>query len=100
METNSNFMIIIVYLFGGILLQIVLSKQKNKMLGYILPSLTFAFSLLITLICMMNVVVGTPILQIILLFLQIFILYNIPTVVLYGIYKLCYKIDENKKEIE
>ncbi len=100
MQNNSNFMIIFVCLLGGILLQIFLSKQKNKILGYILPCLTFTFSLLITFICMMGVMAGTPILQIFLLFLQIFILYNIPTLVLYGIHKFCHKFDGNNKKIE
>ena len=88
--------IFLAIIIGIVFLQIFLSKKQNKWLGRILPIITFSFSILITLIYLLSFMAGTPIWQIFITLLLVFGLYNIPTIVLYIIYKACReKINRN-----
>jgi len=82
-----NTLVFILFLAGIILLQIFLSKGGYKQLGLILPGFTF----LLSIIAVLNVVVlpddsiAERIIQVILIFL----VWNISTIILRGIYFAC-----------
>lgn len=109
-----NIIILLVLIVGGIFLQIFLSKKENKWLGLILPIITLTFSLIAVLGVSTystqtatvqqisqdeegtlieetvieepnNLNIGETILQVII----IFVLYNIPTMILLAIYFAC-----------
>ena len=79
--------IVMVLLVGAIFLQIFLSKKKSKWFGLILPTVTFLYSLLMIL----NIAVfeGMRGGEIFMLIASTFLISNIPTIVLLGIYFGC-----------
>lgn len=74
----------IIFLLIGICLQIFLSKKDNKLLGLVLPIITFVNSLLFSLQSF-TIAIGV----------KVFITTNISTVVLLTIYLIC-KINKKK----
>lgn len=79
--------IVIPLLVGGIFLQIFLSKRKSKWLGFILPTITFLYSVLMVFsIAVFNGMTGG---EVFVLIASIFLFSNIPTIVLLGIYFGC-----------
>ncbi len=87
--TNVTIMLFLVLalLVGGIFLQIFLSKKKSKWFGLILPIITFLYSLLM--ILSIAVFDGMTDGEIFILFASTFLISNIPTIVLLGIYFGC-----------
>lgn len=81
---GSNLFCLIVFLAGIVLLQIFLSKRKNKWLGLIFPIISFMFSVLAVLnyVAYENQSTTERILQ----FMIILLLCNIPTISLLAIY--------------
>lgn len=79
--------VLIVLVVGGILLQIFLSKRESKWFGLILPAITFAYSLLAVFNVAVNVgkSMGEQLVQV----GAVFLMSNIPTIVLLGIYFGC-----------
>lgn len=77
--------VLLIFGVGGILLQIFLSKKESKWPGLILPIISFAISL----IAILNVADIGDKSSVIATLLSIFLLYNIPTVVLLVIYTAC-----------
>lgn len=79
--------LVFVLLVGGVFLQIFLSKKKSKWFGIILPIITFLYSLLMIL----NIVIldGMTGGEIFTLFASTFLISNISTIVLLGIYIGC-----------
>lgn len=79
--------LVLALLVGGIFLQIFLSKKKSKWFGLILPIITFLYSLLM----IFNIAVfdGMTGGEIFILFASTFLISNIPTIVLLGIYFGC-----------
>lgn len=75
---------VIIFLIMGICLQIFLSKKDNKLLGLILPIITFLNSVL-CLLQSFTFIMGV----------KAFIITNIPTVILLSIYLIC---RNNKKK--
>ena len=76
-------------LTGGILLQIFLSKRESKWLGFILPSITYFFSVLTVFsLTLTNSMTWWDIFVLISL---TFLLANIPTLILLAIYFACRK---------
>ena len=74
-------------LVGAIFLQIFLSKKKNKWFGLILPAITFLYSLLMLLsIAILEGMTGG---EVFMLIASSFLISNIPTIVLLGIYFGC-----------
>lgn len=79
--------IILALFVGGIFLQIFLSKKKGRWFGLILPVITFLYSLLITFnIAVFDGMTGG---EIFMIFASTFLISNIPTIVLLGIYFGC-----------
>lgn len=98
-----NLIIFLILVVGGILLQIFLSSRENKWLGLILPGLTFLYSLLIVL----NIGTfsylepnGSVSAGIIFPIIVTFLIGNIPTFVLLGIYMACREKFKKEKEID
>jgi hypothetical protein len=74
-------------LVGAIFLQIFLSKKKSKWFGLILPTITFLYSLLMVFsIAVFDAMTGG---EVFMLITSTFLLSNIPTIVLLGIYFGC-----------
>ena len=89
-KTTSMFMLfLLIFVAGGILLQIFLSKRESKWPGLILPLLPFLYSLLMacsavaySAVAYSEKIIWGPI-------LTSLILGNIPTVILLAIYAAC-----------
>ena len=88
---------LIMFLAGFTILQIFLSKSKNKWLGLMLPIINVILSLLATL--------GRAFFQkslnaeIIMQIGMVFLMWNIPTVIFIAIYLACREKFKKKKEI-
>lgn len=76
--------LVLVLLVGGVFLQIFLSEKNSKWFGLILPAITFLYSLLMVL--GLAVYDGMSGGEIFILIASTFLLNNIPTIVLLGIY--------------
>jgi hypothetical protein len=104
---------------GGIILQIFLSKKESKWPGLILPIISFAFSLMVLSgNLLFSVHTGTTTLMengevieqtttqvvddtmIIVTSVYVFVLYNIPTVVLLAIYTACRGKRKRQRDLE
>ena len=90
--------IIFLVFVGAVLLQIFLSKRDSKWLGLILPVIAFCISLvyMLNLAAPSGEVTADFVLQVVL----VFVLTNIPTVLLIGIYCACREKVRRKKEME
>jgi hypothetical protein len=79
--------LVMALLVGGIFLQIFLSKKRSKWFGLILPTITFIYSLLmVSNIAVFEAMKGG---EIFMLLASTFLISNIPTIVLLGIYFGC-----------
>jgi len=87
-----------VFLVGGIFLQIFLSKKQSKWLGLILPGITFLYSL----IMMLGVTAfeGMKGGDIFIPIASTFLMGNIPTIILLGIYLGCREKMKRLTQIE
>lgn len=77
---------VIVFLIIGICLQIFLSNKDNKLLGLVLPIITFVNSLLFS-IQSFTIAIG----------IKVFIVTNISTLVLIIVYLIC-KVNKKRKK--
>lgn len=93
-----NALIGLILLAGIIILQIFLSKRENKWLGLILPIINVMFSILGVL--GLAVFGYQSITEIILQLTMVFILFNIPTIILLAIYFACREKLKKSKEID
>lgn len=89
---------VLVLLVGGVFLQIFLSKKSSKWFGLILPAITFLYSLLMVL--GLAVYDGMSGGEIFILIASTFLLNNIPTIVLLGIYFGCREKMKLRAELE
>ena len=89
------FGVMIIFMVGGILLQIFLSKRESKWPGLILPLLTFLYSLLMacSAVAYNGEIPWGPILASLLLG-------NIPTVILLAIYSACREKRRKRGELD
>ncbi|MFR1802220.1 MAG: hypothetical protein ACLSWS_09265 [Faecalispora jeddahensis] len=90
--------LVLVLLVGGVFLQIFLSKKNSKWFGLILPAITFLYSLLMVL--GLAVYDGMSGGEIFILIASTFLLNNIPTIVLLGIYFGCREKMKLRAELE
>ena len=90
--------LVLVLLVGGVFLQIFLSKKNSKWFGLILPAITFLYSLLMVL--GLAVYDGMNGREIFILIASTFLLSNIPTMVLLGIYFGCREKMKLRAELE
>ena len=83
---------------GGIILQFYLSKRENRILGLILPFITFLYSLL----CMFSVVITDAMSawEIFGAIAGTFLSTNISTVILLAIYLVCREKQRRKKQLD
>jgi hypothetical protein len=93
-----NILIAIIFLAGIIILQIFLSKRENKWLGLILPIINVIFSIIAVL--NMAILGNESIIQIIFQDIIVFLLCNIPTIILIAIYLACREKFKKNKEID
>ena len=89
---------VLVFLVGGIFLQIFLSKRQSKWLGLILPGITFLYSLVMVL--GIAVYDGMGSWDIVVLIGTTFLMSNISTIVLLGIYLGCREKMKRLTQIE
>lgn len=95
-RTPINLLIFLLFIAGVVLLQVILSKKDNKWLGRILPILSFLYSLIYPL----NMIVPTEGADFgfVLSMLLVWLMANIPTIVLSVIYIACReKFKKNKQ---
>jgi len=98
MSISINSLILLVFIGGGIWLQIFLSKKESKWFGLILPFITFAYSLLMVFsIAMYDGMTGWDIFGLI---ASTFFISNIPTIILLAIYFGCREKIKRKKALE
>lgn len=90
--------LVLVLLVGSVFLQIFLSKKNSKWFGLILPAITFLYSLLMVL--GLAVYDGMNGREIFILIASTFLLSNIPTIVLLGIYFGCREKMKLRAELE
>ena len=86
----------LVFIVGGTLLQIFLSKRESKWPGLVLPTITFLWSLLMVL----NVTAMETIRAVIASVLSVLLAGNIPTLILLAIYFSCRGKRRKKSEVE
>ena len=82
----------LIIVVGSCFLQWMLSQQKSRWYGLILPALTFAYSLLIILCFTIIPPLGSyDFFELFVSILLTFMLYNLPTTILLAIYFSCRK---------
>ena len=86
----------LVFIVGGTLLQIFLSKRESKWSGLVLPTITFLWSLLMVL----NVTAMESIRAVVASVLSALLAGNIPTLILLAIYFTCRGKQKKKNEVE
>ena len=84
-RTSFAIIILLALLAGTILLQMFLSKRESKWPGLVLPAITFLYSVLMVL----NVTAMETTRAVIAAVLSVFIMGNIPTLILLAIYAAC-----------
>jgi len=98
MSRTISFLVVffLVFIIGGTLLQIFLSKRESKWPGLVLPTITFLWSLLMVL----NVTAMETMKAVIASVLSTLIAGNIPTLILLAIYFACRGKQKKKNEVE
>ena len=97
MAIGNTLIFILVIVVGGIGLQIFLSRRESKILGLILPFLSFLYSL----VMVFNIVAfDMSIIEILGFIVTIFFIGNIPTIILMAVYIGCREKIKRNKEIE
>ena len=98
MARATTFLIVffLVFVVGGTLLQIFLSKRVSKWPGLVLPTITFLWSILMVL----NVTAMETMRAVVASVLSVFIVGNIPTLILLAIYFSCRRNRGKKSEVE
>jgi predicted permease len=98
MENLLELLFFIIFLAGIIILQIFLSKRDNKWLGLILPVISIMFSVMgvLGLAVYENQSTVATIFQLI----MVFLLSNIPTIILLAVYFGCREKFKNNRELD
>lgn len=98
MKTINTLIFLILFLGGIVLLQIFLSKRESKLPGLVLPIMAFLFSLLYPL----NMVAPSEGVTVGFVFqmLLVWLLANIPTIILLAIYLGCREKQRRNKQID
>ena len=91
-----SLIVLVVFLVGGVLLQIFLSKRESKWPGLVLPVISFLWSLLY----LFNLMDTGSVVQNILMAILTILLTNIPTLVLLAIYWAVREKRRKRSEIE
>jgi len=95
-RTSFAIIILLALLAGTILLQMFLSKRESKWPGLVLPAITFLYSVLMVL----NVTAMETTRAVIAAVLSVFIMGNIPTLILLAIYAACRGGRKKRNEME
>ena len=88
--------VLLVFVVGGILLQIFLSKRESKWPGLVLPAISFLWSLLY----LFNLMDTGSVVQNILMALLTILIANIPTLILLAIYWAVQEKRRKRSEID
>lgn len=98
MNAPIRTLLFLAFIIGTVVLQIFLSKKENKWLGLILPAISLIFASLFPL----NMVIPPEGItsSFVLKMIITFILGNIPTVILLGIYFGCRVKERRKKQLD
>lgn len=98
MARTTTFLIIffLVFIVGGTLLQIFLSKRESKWPGLVLPAITFLYSVLMVL----NIAAVGNAQGVMVTMTAILITGNIPTLILLAIYFACRSGRKKKSEVD
>jgi len=98
MARTTTFLIVffLVFIVGGTLLQIFLSKRESKWPGLVLPAITFLYSVLMVL----NIAAVGNAQGVMVTMTAILITGNIPTLILLAIYFACRSGRKKKSEVD
>ena len=94
--TVTLLVVLLVFVVGGILLQIFLSKRESRWPGLVLPGITFLSSL----IGVLNVAAIDDVQGVIVTITGVILMGNLPTLVLLAIYFACRSDRKKKSEID
>jgi hypothetical protein len=97
-EDLSKLLFLIIFLGGIIIMQVFLSKRENKWLGLILPIISIMFSILTVLGLAFYGNQSTA--EIIFQLIMVFLLSNIPTIILLAIYFACREKFKKNRELD
>lgn len=89
-------LVLLVFMIGGVLLQIFLSKRKSKWPGLVLPGISFLWSLLY----LFNMMDTGSVVQNILMAILTILLSNVPTLILLAIYWAVREKQRKRSEID
>ena len=84
------------FVVGGVLLQIYLSRRDSRWPGLVLPGITFLFPL----VAVLNVVRIGSAAEVMATLLMVVITYSIPTIILLAIYFACRSGRKKKVELD
>lgn len=98
MHIATKVLFLLLLIGCAVLLQVYLSKQKSRIFGLILPSITLLYSII--LILNMAVTKNTTALEILLSIIGVFLLSNIPTAILLTIFGSCRSGLAKKSQVE
>jgi hypothetical protein len=97
-EDLSKLLFLIIFLGGIIIMQVFLSRRENKWLGLILPIISIMFSILTVLGLAFYGNQSTA--EIIFQLIMVFLLSNIPTIILLAIYFACREKFKKNRELD
>jgi uncharacterized membrane protein HdeD (DUF308 family) len=97
-EDLSKLLFLIIFLGGIIILHVFLSKRENKWLGLILPIISIMFSIITVLGLAFYGNQSTA--EIIFQLIMVFLLSNIPTIILLAIYFACREKFKKNRELD
>ncbi|MBC8060138.1 MAG: hypothetical protein H7Y18_05680 [Clostridiaceae bacterium] len=97
-EISLRILFLLIALAGPIILQIFLSKGSNKWLGLVLPVINFIFSIMAVL--GITIFADQSTAEILIQFITIFLVFNIPTIILLSIYFACREKLKKNKQID
>jgi predicted RND superfamily exporter protein len=97
-EDLSKLLFLIIFLGGIIILNVFLSKRENKWLGLILPIISIMFSIITVLGLAFYGNQSTA--EIIFQLIMVFLLSNIPTIILLAIYFACREKFKKNRELD
>lgn len=98
MRAPKNLLIVVIIMAGIIWLQVFLSKKENKILGLILPFISFTYSILK--IFSIPIVENMTAWEVCRLSASTFIIINIPTIIFIAIYWSYRKNTMSKRNLE
>ncbi|QIB69200.1 hypothetical protein Ami103574_07630 [Aminipila butyrica] len=95
---SISIVMLLLFMIGAVLLQVFLSSRENKWLGWVLPGISFSYSLLI--LCYISVLDSMGPWQVVAMLASTFFIANIPTIIFLVIYFTMRRRFKKNREME